>query len=145
MSTVTFSFTTSALLRPRTPLHYSVQWGQNILKFSNSNLKFIYSEKATKFCEIFTLLLTGKTKDKRKVKISQNYLAFSEHMKFKRFRSSAYTIFWACGKKPINFKNASFSTVIFSFTTSANSYCLFWKFELWKKYESISKTPMPHC
>ena len=24
-------------------------------------LKFIYSEKATKFCEIFTLLLTGTT------------------------------------------------------------------------------------
>ena len=23
------------------------------------NLKFIYSEKATKFCEIFTFLLTG--------------------------------------------------------------------------------------
>ena len=25
------------------------------------HLKFIYSEKATKFCEIFTLLLTGTT------------------------------------------------------------------------------------
>ena len=29
-------------------------------------LKFIYSEKATKFCEIFTLLLTGTTLDKSK-------------------------------------------------------------------------------
>ena len=27
---------------------------------NSSNLKFIYSEKATKFCEIFTLLLTGQ-------------------------------------------------------------------------------------
>ena len=33
-------------------------------------LKFIYSEKATKFCEIFTLLLTDTTYDKSKVKIS---------------------------------------------------------------------------
>ena len=45
-------------------------------------LKFIYSEKATKFCEIFTLLLTGTTQDKSKVKISQNFVAFSEYMNF---------------------------------------------------------------
>ena len=43
-------------------------------------VKFIYSEKATKFCEIFTLLLTGTTKDKGKVKISQNFVAFTEYM-----------------------------------------------------------------
>ena len=48
-----------------------------------SHLKFIYSEKATKFCEIFTLLLTGTTCDKSKVKISQNFVAFSEYMNFK--------------------------------------------------------------
>ena len=35
-------------------------------------LKFIYSEKATKFCEILTLLLSVCTVDKSKVKISQN-------------------------------------------------------------------------
>ena len=45
-------------------------------------LKFIYSEKATKFCEIFTLLLTGTTEDKGKVKISQIFVAFSEYMNF---------------------------------------------------------------
>ena len=45
-------------------------------------LKFIYSEKATKFCEIFTLLLTGTTQDKSKVKISQNFVTFSEYMNF---------------------------------------------------------------
>ena len=39
-------------------------------------LKFIYSEKATKFCEIFTLLLTVCTVVKSKVKISQNFVAF---------------------------------------------------------------------
>ena len=41
-------------------------------------LKFIYSEKATKFCEIFTLLLTVCTVVKSKVKI----VAFSEYMNF---------------------------------------------------------------
>ena len=41
-------------------------------------LKFIYSEKATKFCKLFTLLLNGTTKDKSKVKILENFVAFSE-------------------------------------------------------------------
>ena len=45
-------------------------------------IKFIYSEKATKFCQIPTLLLTGTTKDKNKVEILQNFVAFSEYMKF---------------------------------------------------------------
>ena len=45
-------------------------------------LKFICSEKATKFCEIFTFLLTGTKLDKSKVNISQNFVAFSEYMSF---------------------------------------------------------------
>ena len=45
-------------------------------------LKFIYSEKATKFCEIFTLLLTTVHIVKSKVKILQNFVAFSEYMNF---------------------------------------------------------------
>ena len=45
-------------------------------------LKFIYSEKATKFCEIFTLLLTVCAVVKSKMKISQNFVAFSEYMSF---------------------------------------------------------------
>ena len=45
-------------------------------------LKFIYSEKVTKFCEIFTLLLTVCTVVKSKVKISQNFVAFLEYVKF---------------------------------------------------------------
>ena len=45
-------------------------------------VKFIYSEKATKFCEIFKLLLTTVHTVKSKVKISQNFVAFSEYMNF---------------------------------------------------------------
>ena len=45
-------------------------------------LQFIYSEKATKFCEIFTLLLTTVHAVKSKLKISQNFVAFSEYMNF---------------------------------------------------------------
>ena len=43
-------------------------------------LKFTYTEKTTKCCEIFTLLLTGTTQDKSKVKISQHFVVFSEYM-----------------------------------------------------------------
>ena len=45
--------------------------------------KFIYSEKTTKLWEIFTLLLTGTTLDKSKVKISQSFVALTEYMNFK--------------------------------------------------------------
>ena len=49
----------------------------------HSFIKFIYSEKATKFCEIFPLLLTTVHTVKSKRKISQNFVAFSEYMNFK--------------------------------------------------------------
>ena len=52
----------------------------NLIMFSS--VKFIYSEKATKFCEIFILLLTVCTVVKSKVKISQNFVAFSEYRVF---------------------------------------------------------------
>ena len=45
-------------------------------------VKFIYSEKATKFCEIFILLLSYVVSVKNKVKISQNFVAFSRYMNF---------------------------------------------------------------
>ena len=49
-----------------------------------SGLKFIYSEKATKFCEISTIVdLTGTTKDKYTADVSQIFVAFSEYMNFK--------------------------------------------------------------
>ena len=45
-------------------------------------LKFIYSEKASRFCEIFPLLLTAVHTVKSKGKISQNFVAFSEYTNF---------------------------------------------------------------
>ena len=46
-------------------------------------LKFIYSEKATNFCEISTLLLSYVVPVKSKVEISQNFVAFSDYINFK--------------------------------------------------------------
>ena len=54
-----------------------------VMTHSYDDIKFIYSEKATKFCEIFALLLSYVVPVKSKVKISQNFLAFSEYMNFK--------------------------------------------------------------
>ena len=45
-------------------------------------VKFIYSEKAAKFCEISTLFLYYVVPVKSKVEISQNFVAFSEYMNF---------------------------------------------------------------
>ena len=45
-------------------------------------LKFIYSEKATKFCEISIVDLSYVVPVKSKVEISQNFVAFSEYMNF---------------------------------------------------------------
>ena len=50
--------------------------------FFNEKVKFIYFEKATKFWEIFPLLLTTVHTVKSKRKISQNVVAFSEYMNF---------------------------------------------------------------
>ena len=47
-------------------------------------IKFIYSEKATKFCEIFTLDLFFVVTVKSTVEIPQNVVAFSEYMNFKK-------------------------------------------------------------
>ena len=48
-----------------------------------NSLKFIYSEKATKFCKISTVDLSYVVKIKSTVEISQNFVAFSEYMNFK--------------------------------------------------------------
>ena len=45
-------------------------------------LKFIYSEKATEFCEIFIVDLSYLLPIKSMVEISQNFVAFSEYMNF---------------------------------------------------------------
>ena len=51
-------------------------------KSRNMLVKFTYCEKATKFCEFFTLLLSYVLPAKSKVKISQSFVAFSEYMNF---------------------------------------------------------------
>ena len=51
-------------------------------------VKFVYSEKATKFCEIFPLLLSTVHTDKSKVKILQNFAAFSEYMNFTKSKNN---------------------------------------------------------
>ena len=45
-------------------------------------VKFIYSENATKFCEIFPLLLSYVVPLKSKVEILQNFVAFPEYSQF---------------------------------------------------------------
>ena len=57
-----------------------------MIKILISILKFIYSEKATKFGEMFPLLLTAVHTVKSKGKISHNFVAFSEYMNFKNMK-----------------------------------------------------------
>ena len=53
-----------------------------------TSLKFIYSEKATEFCEIFPLLLTTVHAVKSKGKISQKN--FGQRLEYAKFDVSAY-------------------------------------------------------
>ena len=55
-------------------------------------VKFIYSEKATKFCKISTLLPTTVHTVKSKVEILQNIVAFSEYMNFNAKHLIAYLL-----------------------------------------------------
>ena len=50
---------------------------------SFDKLKFIYSEKAAKVCEISTVYLSYVVPVKYMVEISQDFVAFSEYMNFK--------------------------------------------------------------
>ena len=62
---------------------YVLEFGWTITTYVSAPfVKFIYSENATTFCEIFPLLLTTVHTVKRKGKISQNFVAFSEYMNF---------------------------------------------------------------
>ena len=54
----------------------------HVHKLFNTLLKFIYSEKSTKSCEISILLLTVCTVFKSKMEILQNFVAFSEYLNF---------------------------------------------------------------
>ena len=53
-----------------------------LTQFNTIYVKFIYSEKATKFCKISIVDLTVTTQDKSVVEISQKFEAFSEYMNF---------------------------------------------------------------
>ena len=58
-------------------------WVESQVQQCSSILKFIYSEKATKFCKISTLLLSYIVPIKSKVEILQNCVVFSENINFK--------------------------------------------------------------
>ena len=58
----------------------------------NKYIKFIYSEKATKFCEISTLLLSYVMPVKSKVENSQNFVAFSEYLNFNRLNQNSVSM-----------------------------------------------------
>ena len=57
-----------------------------------SILKFIYSEKATKLCEISTVDLIVTALDKSTVEIPQKIVAFSEYMNFSKYFCQFYQI-----------------------------------------------------
>ena len=57
-------------------------------------LKFIYSEKATKFCETSTVDLSYVVPIKSTVEISQNFVAFSEYMNFNKLEKGYQNKSW---------------------------------------------------
>ena len=68
-------------------------------------VKFIYSEKATRFCDISTVDLSSVVPVKSTVEILQNFVTFSEYMNFfKMFTLNSQTFFvndnliqdWTC-------------------------------------------------
>ena len=60
-------------------------------------LKFIYSEKATKFCEVFTLLGTKQDKSED---FAKNFVAFSEYMNFNFKSLERWLIYFYFFSKP---------------------------------------------
>ena len=62
------------------------------------SVKFIYYEKATKFCEISSLLLTSK------VEISKKFVVFSEYMNFSIVLSCEKKTGWFQCAKTIKLK-----------------------------------------
>ena len=71
-------------------------------------LKFIYSEKARKFCEIPTLLLSVCTIDKSKVEILQNFVSFSEYTNFIRSYEYNFALFCLPHLVHVNFEHFEF-------------------------------------
>ena len=78
LSYLTMSLFTNSCTRKRILTHLGTRY---VLIFGY-RLKFIYSEKATKFYKISTLLLSYVVPVISKVEISQNFVVFSEYMNF---------------------------------------------------------------
>ena len=76
-------------------------------------IKFIYSEKATKFCEISTVDLFYVVTVKSTVEISQNFVAFSEYMNFTVQRDSM-NLCWFLLAQYFFFLHGLFYTFLFS-------------------------------
>ena len=107
-------------------------------------LKFIYSEKATKFCEIVPLLLTTVHTVKSKGKISQNFVAFSEYMNFnmtlkaKKRRKIPYVYFFLVKKSPPSMEFICIQTSycnLFTVSAKKSAETAEW---IQKKYVSIA-------
>ena len=67
-------------------------------------LKFMYSEKATKFCEISTVDLSYVVLVKSTVEIAQNFVASSEYMNFND-KTKRDIFFKTCSLLRISFQN----------------------------------------
>ena len=78
LSYLTMSLFTNSCTRKRILTHL----GTRYVLFFGYRLKFIYSEKVTKVCEISTLLLSYLMPVKSKVEIPKKIVAFSEYMNF---------------------------------------------------------------
>ena len=91
-------------------------------------VKFIYSEKATIFYEIFLLLLTVCTVVKSKGKISQNFVVFSEYMNSKFYAYCILCSLFSNMKYPQNSNCAKVSQESFKYSnlvaTSLKRYCV---------------------
>ena len=79
-----------------------------------SFLKFIYSEKATKFCEISALLLSYVVPIKSKLDISQNFVAFLEFTNFKARNQKDFLTALGIGIR-IRMHKQRFGTMFFRF------------------------------
>ena len=92
-----------------------------VRKFSDMyHIKFIYSEKATQFCEISTVDLSYRVLVKSTVEISQNFVAFSEHMNFKIFLIFSQFIYFT-GNSEFRYVNA-FKIYVIYFYYNPMSY-----------------------
>ena len=83
-------------------------------------IKFLYSKKATKFGEIFPLLLTECTVVKSKGKISQNFVAFLE---YKNFIPCPYFLIWP------PFRDKYFRSILVQIKTWIFSSEIYWPLE----------------